>query len=64
MTRSTLSEMQSKLNSVLYIKINRSCIVNINHVTKVETDKLFIGSEAFTVNKAQRDVILQRLDKN
>lgn len=64
LARSTLSEMHNKLNHRHYIKINRSCIVNLSYVSKVETDKVFIGQEAFTVNKAQRNAILQRLYKN
>lgn len=63
MVRSTLSEMYHRLDNPQFIKINRGYIVNIHFVTKIETESVFIGEKPFTVNKAQRDMLLQLLEK-
>lgn len=64
MVRSTLGEMHEKLDTRHYIKINRGCIVNINYVTKIETDNVFVDQQAFAVSKTQRDFLLKLLNSN
>lgn len=64
MVRSTLSEMYSRLASPKFLKINRGYVVNINFVTKIETESVFIGETNFSVNKTQRDTLVELLEKN
>jgi len=62
MMRSTLQEMSSRMPEENFIKINRSFIINVQHVTKVETDKIFIGDIVFPCNKSSlQDLILSKL---
>lgn len=64
MVRSTLSEMYNRLGSPKFLKINRGYVVNINYVTKIETESVFIGETNFSVNKTQRDTLVELLEKN
>ena len=61
MVRSTLAQIQERLDPDRFIKINRSCIVNIHCITKIETDSIHIGGEAFAVTKTQRDDLVRRM---
>lgn len=63
MIRSTLTEIELKLDNQQFLKINRGNIVNKNCVTKIETNKVFIGSQEFTVIKAQRNLLISLLQK-
>ena len=64
MVRSTLSDMYNRLNSHAFIKVNRGYIININYVTKIETENAFIVGKSFVVNKIQRDALVDLLEKN
>ncbi len=62
MVRSTLTQIHDRLDPSQFIKINRGCIVNTLHVTKIDTENIFIDEHAFAVNKPQRDALVQRMD--
>ncbi len=63
MVRSTLSDMHDRLNNQAFIKVNRGHVININYVTKIEKDNAFIDEKSFVVNKAQRDALVDLLEK-
>lgn len=58
MVRSTISEMAEKLPANLFCRINRGTVVNIHHVSKIQTDKLLVGEVDFSINKATRETIV------
>ncbi|MFN8286274.1 MAG: response regulator [Chitinophagales bacterium] len=58
MVRSTLAEMHARLGDKLFFKINRGFVVNVEHVTEIQTDNVLIGQEVFQVSKSQRDALL------
>lgn len=64
MVRSTLGEMIQKLPANAFCKINRSSIVNIHCISKIQTDKIIIGEFEFNVNKMNREEILLLLDQS
>ena len=63
MVRSTLSEMEDRLMHNQFIKINRGHIVNVNYVTRVETEKVFIETTEFSVLKPQREALVSLMEK-
>ncbi len=62
MVRSSIAEMEARLDARLFIKINRSNLLNVQYVTKVETDKVFVNETEFSVAKPQRDALLKLMD--
>ena len=63
MIRSTISEMEARLPGTHFLKINRGNIINKNYVTKIETNKIFIGVHQFSISKPARDVLVKMMEK-
>ncbi len=63
MVRSTLMEMNEKLPSRLFVRINRGTIVNVEYVTEVQTNDLYVGDVHFTISRTVREAVLQQLQK-
>lgn len=63
MMRSTMQEMVDKLPKQLFIRLNRSFIVNIQHISKIETDKIYLHELEFTINKPIHDLIVQQVQE-
>ena len=63
MVRSTLAEMHDKLDPIQFVKLNRGCVVNINYITKIDTDNVFIDQTAFAVGRAQRDMLIKQIEE-
>jgi DNA-binding LytR/AlgR family response regulator len=61
MVRSTLQEMADKLSNKYFIKLNRSFIINVQQVTKLETEKVWIDTIPFAIIKPIHDFILQKM---
>jgi two-component system response regulator LytT len=64
MVRCTIQEMENKLSKQLFLRINRGNIVNVTCVNSIETDKVFIGEIEFKIQKAQRDLLVELIDRN
>ena len=62
MVRSTIGEMMEKLPANLFNRIGRGIIVNIQHINKVQTEKVVIGDAAFTISKATRDGLIAMME--
>ena len=62
MVRSTLSEMSEKLPANLFIRINRGTIINLYHVSKVQTEKVILGDFEFSINKTIRENIVESME--
>jgi len=61
MVRSTLMEMIEKLPSPTFLRINRGTIINIKHVTEVQTNELHLDSVSFTISRTVRETVLEQL---
>lgn len=62
MVRSTIGEMMEKLPPNVFNRIGRGTIVNIQHISKVQTDKVIIGDAAFTISKTTRDGLIALME--
>lgn len=61
--RSTMVDMMERLNGKDFNRINRGCIINMNHVTKIDTNNVFINERHFPVSKQQRDELIEMIEK-
>jgi DNA-binding LytR/AlgR family response regulator len=61
MVRSTIGELMTKLPSDLFVRIGRGAIINVHHISKIETEKVLVGNTSFSLNKANRDILLKAL---
>ena len=50
----TLKEACSKLNSAYFVNVNRSCVVNLNHVNAVSRDCVTVGEVRLDISRPQR----------
>jgi DNA-binding LytR/AlgR family response regulator len=57
-----LSEIRGKLSEDIFIRVHRSVILNINHVTKFVGNVIFVNDEYFPVGRKFRKPLLQRLN--
>ncbi|MBQ8160630.1 MAG: response regulator transcription factor [Clostridia bacterium] len=58
--RGRLSDVEEKLNSDRFVTCNRSFIVNLRHVTSINTDCLLIGDTRIAVSKSHRKDLMTR----
>ncbi len=63
MMRSTMQEMSDKLPQQQFIRLNRSYIVNIQHISKIETDKIYLQEFEFSISKSIHDLIVQQVQE-
>lgn len=63
MVRSTIAEMESRLSPQLFTRVNRGHIVNIDYITKVETEKIFVADIEIKITKPQRDALVALMEK-
>lgn len=63
MMRSTMQEMLDRLPESLFVRINRGFIVNVKYITKVESEKVFIDNQEFSVTKTAHESVVSLLRK-
>ncbi len=63
MVRSTIAEMMEKLPPDQFKKINRGTIINVNHVSLIQTESVTIANADFSISKAIRDELLELMNK-
>ncbi len=63
MVRSTLAEMIERLPPERFKKIGRGAIINIEHISLIQTDKLVVNNTVFPINKSVRDELTAILHK-
>jgi DNA-binding LytR/AlgR family response regulator len=63
MVRSTMTEMKDRLPMDKFRKINRGTIVNLQHITTIQTDKVLVGEVAFSISKEIREELLTALGR-
>ncbi len=59
--RHTLNELLNKLPKNAFLKINKSCVVALNKVDKVDNQYVVVNSTSLFLAKSYRDVLLQSL---
>jgi DNA-binding LytR/AlgR family response regulator len=59
--RATNQEMLQLLPADQFLKVNRSCIVNINQIKKIDTKSLFIADQELSITKEIREDLLNRM---
>jgi DNA-binding LytR/AlgR family response regulator len=52
-----------KLPTQLFYRINRGNIINVQHISKIQTDKVMIGNLDFSVNKTIREILIEIMEK-
>jgi len=62
--RSTMCDLMERLKGKEFIRINRGCIININHVAKIETDKVYVDEHHFSISKQLRNQLIEAIEKN
>lgn len=60
--RSSLKRIQEKLSSKLFLRVHKSYIVNINKITGIEDNIITINKESVPIGRANRDVLIKRLN--
>jgi DNA-binding LytR/AlgR family response regulator len=61
MMRSTMQEMEERLPKNLFLRLSRGFIINVKHVSKIETNKVFIEENEFGITKPVHDLLLQKV---
>lgn len=56
----TLQEVEKKLTAPFFMRIHRSYLINLEHVTSIEGNMLHINNRSFQVSKSNRDEVFQR----
>lgn len=59
MERATLKEVDERLYQFGYIKINRSYILNTEHISEVSSNEVLLKDKKFKINKSIREKILE-----
>lgn len=63
LVRMTMENLQKTLGEANFFRINRSHIVNLEHVQKVKNKNIWIDDLLFSVSPNYFDVFLERMDK-
>jgi len=64
MMRSTLQEIADRLPASMFLKINRSFVIALRHISKIETDKVLLGELAFPIAKPVRDTLMEQVQSS
>jgi len=63
MVRSTLGEMLERLPAIRFKKVNRGTIINLQHLSKIQTDKVFVGEDGFSISKDVREELILAMEE-
>lgn len=63
MQRSTLQEMMQKLPADKFVKVNRGAIINVDAITTIATERVFIDDIEFSCSKASQEDVRRLLNK-
>jgi len=63
LTRTTLTQLESKLPQDQFLRIHKSYIISLSKIEKIEKHQVTIGKTRIPLSKLFRDVLLQRLNK-
>jgi DNA-binding LytR/AlgR family response regulator len=57
----SLADVQTQLNDPRFVQVNRSTVVNIDHIMQVDHDAVIVGMEHITLSRNYRQHLLDRL---
>ena len=52
-----LGEIEKHLSDKEFIRIHRSFIINLNHISALEGNQVYIGKKSFSLSKQKRDLL-------
>ncbi len=55
--------MINKSPNQYFTRINRSYTINLKHMDKIETYKIYIGNSEFSISKQVHDVLIEEVQK-
>jgi DNA-binding LytR/AlgR family response regulator len=61
-THNTIKNLEDKVNKQDFLKVHRSYIVNLHHIDDVRENRLFIKGMEIPISKANKSLILNRLN--
>jgi DNA-binding LytR/AlgR family response regulator len=59
--RMTLAKLEATLNSRQFMRIHRSHIVNLQHITRFDRLQVWVGEVSLGVGANYRDALMERL---
>jgi DNA-binding LytR/AlgR family response regulator len=63
LTLTSMTRMLEKLPSEDFMRVHKSFIININHITLVQNNRVFIGQRDIPISSSYRDDLQQLIDK-
>ncbi len=61
-TRETMNDMESQLSQMLFLRIHRSFIINIDKIRTVSYDEIRVGNDTLPVGRTYRSRVMRRLN--
>ena len=59
----TLKKVMDKIEASAFIQAHRSYVINLNKVTKYETDKITVGSTELPLSRSYKKDVVNELNK-
>ena len=59
---STIKNIELKLDPIVFVKVHRSYIVNVNKIVDIEENNLLIGDLVIPISRGQKSNLLSRLN--
>ncbi|MEM9261840.1 MAG: LytTR family DNA-binding domain-containing protein, partial [Bacteroidota bacterium] len=59
----TTSFMEALLPADHFIRIHRSCIVNLNHITEIEGNQVIVEQHRLQISKRMKEAFLKAINK-
>jgi DNA-binding LytR/AlgR family response regulator len=56
----TLQEVEKHLSPAFFVRIHRSYVINMQHISSIEGNMLYINNRSFQVSKSKREEVFQR----
>ncbi|MBZ5857343.1 LytR/AlgR family response regulator transcription factor [Flavihumibacter profundi] len=60
-THNTIKNLTSKINPAVFCKVHRSYIINMNKISDVRENMLYIKGQMIPISKANRTMVMSRL---
>lgn len=60
-THNTMKNLTSKINPAVFCKVHRSYIINMNKISDVRENMLYIKGQMIPISKANRSMVMSRL---
>ena len=61
-TKTTLKAIQEQLPSNIFMRVNKSYIVNLNRIESFDTNDIFIGKHEIAIGNTYREAFFSKMD--